>query len=68
MIAAIGMGLGAAVWLVFELWAAFGGDPAEHPTTYYVRKAIDSRYGWAVRVLIAAGLLWAFLHFEANLP
>lgn len=63
MIAAIGMGVGAAVWLVFELYAVFSG---EHPTTWYVR---TYQKKWiVVRILVILFLVWLGLHFEAGLP
>lgn len=63
MIAAVLMGVGAAVWLAGELYAVFAH---ETPTTGYVRM-FQKRWP-IIRVLMVAFLAWLAVHFELGVP
>lgn len=65
MIEEILMGLGAALWIAGELFAAKKG---EDTTTSYVRRFMRAgKVGWLVRAGIAVFTTWLFLHFNAGL-
>lgn len=66
MIAAVLMGVGAAVWLAGELAAVLSGRRLGEPTTFYVR-LFERRY-LPVRILVGVFVVWLFAHFEFNAP
>lgn len=65
MIEEILMGLGAAIWIAGELYAARKG---EDTTTSYVRRFMRaSKVGWLARAGAALFTVWLFLHFNFGL-
>lgn len=65
MLAAVLMGVGAAVWLVGELAAVLTHGQAGEPTTYWVRH-FQRRWPW-FRLVMWVFLAWLAGHFEFGL-